>query len=387
MEKDPPARKFECLNCKYSDYRMSALEIGEIIPGECPRCGKDMKVVGMEPPDWLAKPLGLVSKHFDITDFVASSDRIELEVTARNPKQSFRALLRASKQREYLPVMRGRGGELRLMLVKTPPVKAGNVAINFLLLAATFLTTFAAGYFILFGGHALQAALFSGAIMLMLGAHELGHKIAAWRNGVESTLPYFIPAPNFLGTFGAVISIKSPIPTKEALVEMGAAGPLLGFAVALPLTFIGLTLSKPDPTGLVLPITPAIFAILQVGVFGHVPSGLSLNPLAFAGWVVMVLTMFNLIPAGQLDGGHVARGVMSRERHFTLTRTLGFALFLTGLPFPDFPLWIWGFLIILLFRGYHAGALDDVSKLSGRQKKLAVAALVVFLLCLPVPVG
>ncbi|MDI6884507.1 MAG: site-2 protease family protein, partial [Hadesarchaea archaeon] len=171
----------------------------------------------------------------------------------------------------------------------------------------------------------------------------------------------------------------------------GVAGPLLGFAVALPLTLIGLALSRPvattDPMGITLPLTPAIFAILQIGAFGYVPSALSINPLAFAGWVVMLLTMLNLIPAGQLDGGHVARGLMSRERHFTLTRTLGFTLFFTGIFFPEFPFWVWGFLIILFFRGYHMGALDDVSRLSRRQKRLAAVALIVFLLCLPVPVG
>ncbi len=391
MKNEPPVRKFECLNCKRADYRMSTREVGEVVPNECPVCGGSAKVTEEEAPEWLAEPLGLASEHFEVTDFVASGNRVELEAAARNSKRSFRSLLRASKPRGYLPVMRGRGDELRILMIKTPPVKAGNVAINFLLLGATFLTTFAAGYFFIFNRHILQAALFSGAIMIMLGAHELGHKIAAWRNGVESTLPYFIPAPTYLGTFGAVISIKSPIPTKEALVEMGAAGPLMGFAVALPLTFIGLALSRPvpitDPTGITLPLTPAIFAILQVGAFGHVPSALNINPLAFAGWVVMVLTLFNLIPAGQLDGGHVARGLLSRERHYTITRALGFALFLTGLPFPDFPLWVWGFFIILLFRGYHAGALDDVSRLSRRHKRLAVVALVVFLLCLPVPVG
>lgn len=385
----PSVRKFECLSCKYSDYRMSSREVGEIIPNECPRCGKDMAVVEMKPPDWLAEPLELVSKHFDIMDFVAWKDRIEVEVTARNPKQSFRSLFSVSRQKGYLPVMREKEGELKIVVLRYPKVKPGNILINLLLLGATFLTTFAAGYFLLFPGHASYAALFSCAIMLMLGAHEMGHKIAAWRNGIETTMPYFIPAPTFLGTFGAVISIKSPIPTKEALVEIGAAGPLSGFAMAIPLTILGLMLSSPDSAGftLPLPMVPAIFAILQLGVFGCIPTGLALNPLAFAGWVVLLLTMFNLLPAGQLDGGHVARGLMSRERHYTLTRTLGFTLFLTGIFFPGFPLWFWGFIIILLFRGYHTGALDDVSRLSGRHKTLAIAALVVFLLCLPVPVG
>ncbi|TKJ26499.1 MAG: metalloprotease [Hadesarchaea archaeon B3_Hades] len=387
--KKPPVAKLECLKCKYFDYRMSAREVGELVPGECPRCGEDMKVAAREPPKRLAEPLALVAKHFKISDFVTSKDRIKFEVAAPNSKQSFRSLLDDAKQKGYLPVMRGREGELRLIMMRYPRVSRGKIAVNLLLLGATFLTTFVAGYYWIFDGKTLYAALFSGTIMLMLGTHELGHKIAAWRNGVESTLPYFIPAPTMLGTLGAVIRIKSPIPTKEALVEMGASGPLFGFLVALPLTAVGLMLSKPEISsgGYALPFFPAIFVMLQLLTFGHVPASMTINPLAFAGWVMLLVTMFNLLPAGQLDGGHVARGLMSRERHYGLTRTLGFSLILFGLFVPQLPLWIFGFLILLLFRGYHTGALDDVSKLSKRQKSLAAATFIVFLLCLPIPSG
>jgi len=387
--KKPPVAKLECLKCKHFDYRMSTREVGELVPGECPRCGDDMKVVTRALPKGLAEPLALVAKHFEISDFVTSKDRIEFEVAAPDSKRSFRSLLDAAKQNGYLPVMRGREGELRLIMMRYPHISRGNIAVNLLLLGATFLTTFLAGYYWIFDGKTLHAALFSGTIMLMLGTHELGHKIAAWRNGVESTLPYFIPAPTMLGTLGAVISIKSPIPTKEALVEMGASGPLFGFLVALPLTAVGLMLSKPEiaPGGDALPFLPAIFGILQFLTFGHVPARMTINPLAFAGWVMLLVTMFNLLPAGQLDGGHVARGVMSRERHYGLTRALGLSLILFGFFFPLLPLWIFGFLILLLFRGYHVGALDDVSKLSKRQKLLAAAAFIVFLLCLPIPSG
>ena len=383
-----PVRKFECPSCKYSDYRMSALSTGEIVPNECPSCGKDMRVVEEKPPGWLTESLRRVSKHFDVSDFLARDGRVEAEVTARDPKRSFRSLLAELKLRGYVPLMRRKNGELRLAVVRSPLKKPGGILINILLLGATFLTTFLVGYFLIFGESAQQAALFSCAIMLMLGVHEMGHKIAAWRNGVESTLPYFIPAPPpFIGTAGAVINIKSPIPTREALVELGASGPLLGFFVALPLTVVGLMLSKPDPTGTTFLFTPAIFAVIQVLTFGSVPVGMRFNPLALAGWLALFLTMLNLIPAGQLDGGHIARGLMSRERHYTLTRTLGFVLLLTGIFFPELPLLLWGFLIILFFGTPHPGPLDDVSGVSRRQKLLAATALVVFVLCLPVPVG
>ncbi len=385
-EKESPVRKFECSSCKYSDYRMSARGVGETVPYGCPRCGQDMKIAGSGPPDWLAEPLSLVSEYFDVIDFVALETGIEAEVTAQDPKRSFRSLLRVSKPLGYIPVMREQKDVLKLAIVRYPPVKPGRIWVNFLLFGLTIMTTFAAGYFFIFG-NVFHAALFSSAIIVMLATHEMGHKAAAWRNGINTTMPYFIPFPNYLGTFGAVINIKSPIPTKEALVEMGAVGPLAGFAMALPLTFLGLMLSKPAPGGFVLPITPAIFALMQIAIFGHIPAVLQINPLAFAGWVVFMLTMFNLLPAGQLDGGHIARGLVSKERHYTLTRSIGFTLFLMGIPFPELPMWFWGFMIIMFFRGHHPGALDDISGLSRRQKLLALAALVVFLLCLPVPVG
>jgi Zn-dependent protease len=379
-------RKFECLSCKYFDYRMSGREIGEVVPNECPGCGRDMKVTGEKLPAWLTETMGRVSKYFEVSDFLARDGRVEAEVTARDPKRSFRHLLAELKLEGYIPLLRRKDEELRLMVVRYSPGKPGRVLINVLLLLLTLLTTFLASYFLIFEGSAVHAAMFSCSIMLLLGVHEMGHKIAAWRNGVESSLPYFIPAPPpFIGTAGAVINVKGPIPTREALVELGASGPLLGFLVALPITAVGLMLSKPDPEGLGFLFTPAIFGIIQILAFGSLSVGLRFNPLAIAGWLALLVTMLNLIPAGQLDGGHIARGLMSRQRHYILTRTLGFALFLIGFLFPELPFLVWGFLIILFFGAPHPGPLDDVSKVSKNRKLLAAAALIVFVLCLPVP--
>jgi len=377
-----PVAKLKCLACGYMDYRMSARVVGDLALGECPKCGGDMAVVAKELPPRLSEVEALVSKHFDVTDFHLTEGRMEFEVSTPDTKNSFVGLLHALKPKGYMAALRERGGELRLLVARSPRIKEGNVIINILLLFATVASTFLAGYYILFNENVLDAGMFSATIMLVLGAHELGHKIAAWRHDVAATMPYFIPAPTGLGTLGALIKIKSPIPTKEALVEMGASGPLFGFLVALPIILVGLRFSKPDE-GTSLMITPLIFAILQLLTFGHIPSGLKLNPLAFAGWVVMVVTMFNLMPAGQLDGGHVARGLLGAERHYELSRMLSLVLILIGFINPLFL--IWGLLTFILFRGYHVGALDDVSELSRRQKFLAVSTFVIFLLCFPLP--
>jgi len=385
VEQKIPVRKFECTNCKYSDYRMSAMDVGETAE-RCPKCSGMMKVVGDEAPKWLSDLISQTSKYFEIEDFVAAQERAEFEGTAKDSKRSFKSLFSALKKMGYIPAMRSFGDSLRIIALKHPGVKPSRSWINVALLAATFLTTFLAGYFFLpFGGDVASSLLFSSSIMLLLGAHELGHVIAAMENGVNVSMPYFIPAPSTLGTFGAVINVKEPIPSRDALVEMGAAGPLMGFALAIPLTFIGLLRSVPDPSGLSLPFAPAAFVILQLGVFGYVPTAMQITPLAFAGWVAMVLTLFNLMPAGQLDGGHISRAVMSGEKHYAITRTLGFALLLSGLFYLESPLWVWGFLILFVFRSPHAGPLDDVSKLSKSRRNLALVSLVVFLLCLPVP--
>jgi membrane-associated protease RseP (regulator of RpoE activity) len=345
-----------------------------------------MRVVERKTPEWLSKVLVSVSKRFEIDDFIAFGNRAEFEIFAPDPKRSFGMLLKDLKRHECVSAMRKVKGEPKLLVIRRPPVKPSRIWINLLLFAATFFSTFLAGYYFLFEGSLSYALAFSIAIMLMLGTHELGHKISAWRNGVEATAPYFIPFPSMLGTLGAVISMKSPPPSKDALVEMGVAGPLAGFAVALPLTIVGLMRSVPDPGGITLPMAPLVFLLLQGGSFGHLATGLAIHPLAFAGWVTMLLTMFNLLPAGQLDGGHVARGVLTQERHYTLTRTLGFALIASGFFIPQLPFWVWGFLIFFMFKSYHTGALDDVSSLSRGAKLLALTSAVVFFLCLPIPV-
>ena len=220
--------------------------------------------------------------------------------------------------------------------------------------------------------------------MAILGAHEFGHKLAAWRHGVAASPPYFLPAPPpFIGTFGAFIKIKSPIPTKEALVEMGASGPILGFLVALPITIVGL--ASPNSTMELPQIpVPAIFGLLGYLIQGPMGESIRFHPLAFAGLIGMFVTWLNLIPAGQLDGGHVARGLFESGQHHRLSRILGLGLMMFGLLFHPLFL-LWGLFILILSKGYHTGALDDVSELSENQKILAITTLMIFLICAPIP--
>ena len=182
---------------------------------------------------------------------------------------------------------------------------------------------------------------------------------------------------------GAVIKIKSPIPTKEALVEMGASGPMLGLIFAIPITLVGLSLSGPAG-GIALP-TPFLFSLMGFATSGSFSVAVTSHPLAFAGWIGLLVTWLNLIPAGQLDGGHIARGLLSVRHHYMLTRILGFTLIVVGFMTGGLIFMVWGMFILILFGAPHTGALNDVSRLSRRQKILAAAALIVFVLCIPIP--
>ncbi len=165
---------------------------------------------------------------------------------------------------------------------------------------------------------------FSGTLMGILLCHELGHYVVARRRGVDVSPPYFIPLPPVisLGTMGAVIRMKKPIDDRGALFDVGAAGPIAGLVVAIPLLVIGLHLSHLGPivSGHEQEGNSILYALLKYAVFGRwLPGGgvdVDLHPMAFAAWVGLLVTMINLMPIGQLDGGHVARAALG-DRHET----------------------------------------------------------------------
>lgn len=346
-----------------------------------------MKVVEEGIPQEMGDVVDSVASRFDVDDFVLTLTRAEFEICGGDLNRGFKSLYARLKPRGYLIALRRVAGMPRLLVLKFPRRQGRGTWLGVGLFSLTVVSTLLAGYFFLFGSW-VEAAMFSSSLLLILSAHELGHKMAAVNHGVETSLPYFIPVPSFLGTLGAVMRLRSPPTSKDALVEMGAAGPIAGFLVALSLLLIGLVKSVPlGSEGFFLPFAPVVFVIFETAIYGHSVASLYLHPLAFAGWVALLITMFNLLPVGQLDGGHVARGMMSEARHFTLTKVLSMSFIFSGFVIPEFPLWLWGLLIYFFFRNAHPGALNDISGLSTRSKCLSVGAVLVFLLCLPVPLG
>jgi membrane-associated protease RseP (regulator of RpoE activity) len=229
---------------------------------------------------------------------------------------------------------------------------------------------------------------FSLSLLTILGAHEFGHYYMSKKHLMDVTLPYFIPAPSAIGTFGAFIKIKSPIMDRKALIDIGAAGPIAGIIIALPLLFAGLMLSeiKPQVTDQGIQLgTSILFMVSNFIVHGFIPedANLILHPVAFSGWIGILVTCLNLLPVGQLDGGHVAYAVLG-SRHKLVARSVIIVLMGLGL-------WSWrGWLVwaaILLIMGInHPPVLYEWIPLDRKRKILGWLTLAVFIVTFtPVP--
>ena len=234
---------------------------------------------------------------------------------------------------------------------------------------------------------------FSITLMLILGCHEFGHYYYALKHNVDATLPYFLPAPPYIfiiGTFGAFIKIKSPIYKKDALLQIGAAGPIAGFIIAVPALVIGLLLSdvieiNNQYNGIILGDS-LLMKIFTYIIFPDLGNGydILLHPIAFAGWIGLLVTMLNLLPVGQLDGGHIAYAMLGNKQGLVGWITLG-ALFL--LSFLSLNWLVWGLLIFFLMRSAkHPPIHDILTPLSNKNKNIGYLCLLIFILCfIPTP--
>ena len=254
----------------------------------------------------------------------------------------------------------------------------------------------ALGYWLRHPALLLGGIPFSLTLLTILLAHEFGHYIACRYYRVDASLPYFLPAPTFTGTLGAFIRIRAPIYTKRVLFDIGIAGPIAGFVFLLPALSIGLAFSKVIPgiahQGALTFSTPALVWLLERAVFPGVPtSDIYLHPVARAAWIGILATALNLLPIGQLDGGHILYSIAS-ERHKGLSRLFAAALIpigICGIFYPNvfWPGWlIWA--VVLLIFGMRQPAIYDPLPLSDGRRKLAWLSLLIFLLCFTLaPIG
>ncbi len=266
--------------------------------------------------------------------------------------------------------------------------------LNMVLFAATLVTMFFAPAFFEFNlnflhqpGIIMERVQFTVALMLILLFHEFGHYLMGRRRGVLMSLPYFIPAPNIVGTFGAVIKSRSPFTNRRDLIEVGAAGPIAGFVVAAIVLAFGLWHGKIIPSDMSHGMRlgdSLLIKILAYLVGGNMPAGYeyALSPTIFAGWVGLLVTMLNLLPLGQLDGGHILYGMAGKYQGVVAKIFLVFMVIL-GLKWPGW--WIFG-AFVLIFGLRHPPTFNDALPLSRTARIMGYASLVIFIISfIPVP--
>ena len=253
-------------------------------------------------------------------------------------------------------------------------------SLNILLFALTVCSTYLIGGF-----------WYSLSLIAILLAHEMGHFLMSRRHGMTSSLPYFLPVPiPPFGTFGAIIKMKGRMSSRRALFDIGVAGPLMGLFVTIPAIVIGLLLSKPVPLAetqehFIHLGDSLLFTLVEKVVLGDLPEGydLLLHPIAYAGWVGLFVTALNLLPVGQLDGGHIAYALFGRKSKIVF----GLAIMLwMGISLFFYVGWTLMIVLVLLFGFRHPPPLDDVTPLGLKRKILGGVVFSLFILSFtPVP--
>jgi membrane-associated protease RseP (regulator of RpoE activity) len=228
---------------------------------------------------------------------------------------------------------------------------------------------------------------FSFSLLAFFLAHEFGHFFACKYYGIEVSYPYFIPFPTLFGTLGAVLRIRAPITTRRALFDIGVAGPIAGFLVAVPLMAYAVATSKivPDAqtsASITFGIPPLMRGFIALFHPGADPASLLLSPVGRAAWVGLLATALNLIPSWQLDGGHILYS-LTPQRHQRVSLLVAILLIGIGVVWQQWPGWgFWGIgLLLLSFRFPHPPLFDRWTPLDPSRKLVALVAFGIFLLC------
>lgn len=387
--------------------------------------------------------LPIIKQVFGIEEVTWGSEKQNFLVRYRGnllteSQEAYAQLSNGLRSLDVTPLFRMEEGSETIILLKgIVKPRPSNPWINLILFILTGISVVFAGSFFEYRGPLtsdfnqvlpfLLPALYRGmafaaSLLAILLAHEFGHFFAARYHRSAVTLPYFIPFPfSPFGTMGAFIQLKEPPKNKRILLDIGIAGPLAGLVVAIPILFLGLYLSQTDKLPLILGQGQAfslegnslLYLFIKFIVFGEllpapvnlaginpliywlryfftgqpVPYGaldVLLHPVAWAGWAGLLITALNLIPAGQLDGGHILYSLFGKRSRILLPFVL-VALIILGTVWSGW--WLWAFLIFMLGR-MHAEPLDQITPLDPRRKALAVFGLVVFVLVFtPIPLS
>ncbi len=331
----------------------------------------------------------LVRSQFTVNSvMLRDSDMVEYMIErAPTSKKNFEILIVSLKQKGGAAIMRSSDQGLNLVVRKHMTYPASTSRIPLLLLFATVGTIAIDGIlrFLAFEGSItpLIVLLYTAGLFGIIGTHELGHKIASAMHGTKSSMPYFIPGiPTIWPTFGALIKASEPPVNRDSLFDLGISGPLAGLAVAIlvaiggGLTAVSLSaeeIAKKTAAGALVQIPHIdLFSNFILGLFAKQTEGsvLVLSPLTFAASLGFLVTFLNLMPAWQLDGGHVARAVLNQREHKYFTYASAAVMFALGF-------WLMAMLVIFMsMRAPEMKPLDDVSELSKSRKVAFVLVLI-----------
>ncbi len=320
--------------------------------------------------------------------------------SAAETKETFKKLHARLAPLGVMPSLRVESGSRILRIIPFPTGKRHRYRTNLIFLAVTVATVSVAGYYNALDpglrylvpnlSIPLTASEYLLAIFLIFGLHEIGHKLTAWRHGIKASYPYFIPGLPPYGTFGALILQDSPPVNRDALFDLGLSGPLVGLLVTIPIIILGLIYSphvSPAQNATLVkqygavdfPV-PILFSLLQsMSIKVEANFSLYLHPVAFAGWLGLLVTYLNTLPVAQLDGGHVFRAALSEKGHRYASYAGLLAIVLSGPEFIFFAILVG----ILFMRSKHPGPLDDVSRLSRPRVVLLALLPVVWVIAYP----
>jgi len=347
----------------------------------------------------------LISDGFALREhFIREDGSYEFRLDERpDMKENFKSFYGEIKKHGYVAVMRRAERDIILTVARFPPPRKRRFNFNLalLLFVGTIITVGIDGWiknssmlqFSVNHNVLLGTLIYGAAVFGIFGIHELGHKLATAKQGLKSSMPYFIPGiPGLIPTMGAIILAREPIVNRDDLFDLGLSGPVAGLAIVLIVAYLGALTSVSLPISSIpegqlgnLPVPlfmTGIFAL--AGKIDLVSTQgpdivVILSPLGFAAWLGFLVTFLNLLPAAQLDGGHIARATLGRAKQKITTWISIIVFFFLGF-------WVMGILVLMLsMRAPDAPPLDDVSPIGKRRRLLFVGSLVLAVLCAPIP--
>jgi len=349
--------------------------------------------------------ISMVSSIFDVKEIITNVSDTQFKIEDKDFKNKFVDLARQLEVRNFAPRLEKSSGEMYIFVTKLPKIKKKWLSKSWvprILFAATVTMVLIDGYFrtdfvnsLAFIGEPFEMSiLYAFSLIGILGVHESGHLFMAKKHKIRTTWPYFIPGVPVFGipTFGALIQSRGLTINRDILFDVAIAGPIAGLVIAIIVCIFGAYTSPVISDTLadelfnesqLMKMNIPILMSISLDVFdkGGNDTEVIMSPILFAAWLGFLITFLNLLPAWQLDGGHMARALFGKKWHQIATYASMGVLVLLGYWFMAL------FILVLSTRSRDAKPLDDISPLTKNRKKLFIVVVILGILCAPLPSG